>query len=100
MTREQCRTAVLKQPSLIQYSIEASLKPKLDFFLTELGIEQSMISRIIINAPALMGYSLTDSLRQKVVCIMKECCLNQFQVGNLIGKRLIGLDLIVLFLTP
>ena len=81
MTKEQIRTAMLKQPSLIQYSID-TLRAKLNFFVDELGIDPSLLPRIITSTPALMGYSLADNLRPKLCHIMRDCALNQFQVGS------------------
>ena len=81
MTKEQIRTAMLKQPSLIQYSID-TLRAKLNLFVDELGIDPSLLPRIITSSPALVGYSLADNLRPKVCHIMRDCALNQFQVGG------------------
>jgi hypothetical protein len=86
MTTEQCRSSLLKQPSLIQYSIANTLQPKLNFFTRELGVEQSLLPRIITTTPALVGYSLSENLRPKVIYLMKRCALDQYQVGVLVGK--------------
>jgi hypothetical protein len=85
MSTQQIREALLKQPSLIQYSIDNTLRPKLDFFLGELGIDMAYLGRIITSAPSLMGYSLSDNLRPKVCYLIKRCAIDQIQVGVLVA---------------
>lgn len=58
MSIKELKEAVLKQPSLIQYGITSSLRPKLDFLTKELGIPREHIGRIIHTSPAIMGLSL------------------------------------------
>ena len=84
MSIKEIKESVLKQPSLIQYGIATSLRPKLEFFLNELGIPHKYIGRIVSTSPAVMGLSLPDTLRPKVVSIMKLCALHPYEVGMMI----------------
>lgn len=85
MSMKDIREAVLKQPSLLQYGIKSSLRPKLDFFLEELGIPHEHIGRVIHTSPAIMGLSLADTLRPKVASIMKLCALHPYEVGMMVA---------------
>ena len=83
MTNQELKESVLKQPSLLQYSIASSLHPKVRFFLDELGILPDFIKMIIHSAPALVGLSLADNLRPNVRTITTLCSLNGEEVGTI-----------------
>ena len=85
MSSHDIKEAVLKQPSLLQYGINSTLRPKLDFFVKELGMEESSVSRLVKLAPAVLGLSLTDNLRPKVASIMKLCDLSPYDIGYIVS---------------
>jgi hypothetical protein len=85
MSISDLKAAIIQQPSLMQYNVNTTLRPKLQFFVKELGISDTFVSRIVKLAPAAMGLSLNENLRPKVVSIMIRCGLGPRDVGLLIS---------------
>ena len=80
MTVEETRQALLKQPSMLQYSLE-TLRSKLDFLRNELCMSQGVACRVLHAAPAIFGISLAENLRPKVATLMIRCRLSVEEVG-------------------
>ena len=87
MSLKDVKQAVLKQPALLQYSVEVSLKPKLKYLIEEVGVPQKAIGRVITLAPATLGLSLDRTLKVTVSVIRERCDFSNEQFGALVATE-------------
>ena len=83
LSSDQLKSAVLKQPSLLQYSLN-SLRTKCTFLVEELAIPESSLARIIGTAPVILGLSLDQNLKPTVATLKTRCNLSSQELGEII----------------
>ncbi|XP_057441048.1 transcription termination factor MTERF9, chloroplastic isoform X2 [Lotus japonicus] len=77
------RKILLRQPQILEYTIENNLKAHVDF-LRGLGIPNSRIGQIIAAAPSLFSYSVDNSLKPTARYLVEEVGINEKDLGKVI----------------
>ena len=72
-------------PSVVHYSIEANLKPTVEW-IKGLGLSQSQVAKVIARSPPVLGLSIEANMKPKVEWI-KRLGLSQSQVAKVIVQR-------------
>ena len=70
-------------PSVLRYSIEANLKPTVEW-MKGLGLSQSQVAKVIATSPQVLSYSIEANLKPTVEWI-KGLGLSQSQVAKVIA---------------
>ncbi|KAL5803973.1 hypothetical protein ACOSQ3_030773 [Xanthoceras sorbifolium] len=77
------RRILLRQPQILEYTIENNLKSHVSF-LKSLGIPDSRIGQIITSAPSLFSYSVENSLKPTVRYLVEEVGINEKNIGKVV----------------
>ena len=59
LSEAQLQKIVVALPSVLGYSFESNIEPKLDFLQAELELSLDMMREMVLALPALLGYSQT-----------------------------------------
>jgi len=72
LTTEQCRNAILKEPTLFKTGVHSGLFPRMRFLLNDMQIPAEDLRQIVMRHPRILLYSLENNLIPKLVfyCLM------------------------------
>lgn len=77
------RKIILRQPQLLEYTVENNLKSHVTF-LTSLGIPDSRIGHIITATPSLFSYSVENSLKPTVTYLLEEVGIEKNDLAKVV----------------
>lgn len=77
------RRILLRQPQILQYTVENNLKSHVAFLLS-LGIPNSRVGQIIAAAPSLFSYSVENSLKPTVRYLVEEVGIKEKDLGKVV----------------
>ncbi|KAH0709724.1 hypothetical protein KY290_011127 [Solanum tuberosum] len=77
------RKIILRQPQLLEYTVENNLKSHVTF-LTSLGIPDSRIGQIITATPSLFSYSVENSLKPTVTYLLEEVGIEKNDLAKVV----------------
>ncbi|CAE7253203.1 MTERF4, partial [Symbiodinium sp. CCMP2456] len=85
LTTVQVAKSIARFPSVLGYSIEANLKPKVQW-IKGIGLSQSQVAKVIAVFPSVLGYSIEENLKPTADWI-KGLGLSQSQVAKVISSH-------------
>ncbi|CAE7290095.1 unnamed protein product [Symbiodinium sp. CCMP2592] len=85
LSTAQVAKAIDRYPRLLSFSIEANLKPTVEW-IKALGLSQSQVAKVIATFPQVLGLGIEANLKPTVECI-KGFGLSQSQVAKVILGR-------------
>lgn len=77
------RKIILRQPQILQYTVENNLKSHVSF-LCSLGIPGSRIGQIITATPSLFSYSVENSLKPTVKYLLEEIGIQEKDICKVV----------------
>ncbi|CAE7709645.1 MTERF4, partial [Symbiodinium pilosum] len=84
MTRHDVAKVVASFPPVLGYSVEANLKPTVEW-IKGLGLSQSQVAKVIATSPPVLGLSIEANLKPTVEWI-KGLGLSQSQVAKVVAS--------------
>jgi hypothetical protein len=94
MTMPEIQQLILKQPALLQYSIENNIRPKLNYLRDNLKIPPDSITKMLLSNPTILGRSLDQSIVPVVQGLTKAFGLPLVEIGAIFVQvpTLLGLN--------
>ena len=80
LSMPQIRSSVMKLPSLLHYSVENNLRPKVQYLTSNLGISQADFTDMVIKNPALLGVSLEQRIVSMIDGLKCDCGMSDREV--------------------
>ncbi|KAK6149385.1 hypothetical protein DH2020_016910 [Rehmannia glutinosa] len=77
------RKIILRQPQILEYTVENNLKSHVSF-LSSLGIPESRIGQIITATPSLFSYSVENSLKPTVKYLLDEIGIQEKDISKVV----------------
>ncbi|KAH6778581.1 Mitochondrial transcription termination factor family protein [Perilla frutescens var. frutescens] len=77
------RKIILRQPQILQYTVENNLKSHVSF-LCSLGIPSSRIGQIVTATPSLFSYSVENSLKPTVKYLLDDIGIQEKDISKVV----------------
>mmetsp|Transcript_23167 Transcript_23167/g.72330 ORF Transcript_23167/g.72330 Transcript_23167/m.72330 type:complete len:508 (+) Transcript_23167:5138-6661(+) len=85
-SQEEKKKMIVKNPRIVEYRIERTMQPRLDY-LAGLGVSRQDLSRLILRAPSLLEVSVEDTMKPRVEWLMNTVGLSEENVGKVVARH-------------
>ncbi|KAG7349379.1 mitochondrial transcription termination factor (mTERF) family protein [Nitzschia inconspicua] len=84
LTSQDVRSVIVKAPSILTFSWDTILLPKIDFFRERLGYNNSEVRLLLTRMPRILLYNLIRTLAPKIDLLEKAASSNPSMLGSVI----------------
>jgi mTERF domain-containing protein len=71
-------------PTILHYSIEESLEPKLTWLQERLQLDSKILSKLVKKLPGVLGYSIEENLKPKLAWLQERLQLDSKSLSKLV----------------
>jgi hypothetical protein len=86
---------VKRLPSVLCYSIDDNLEPKIAWLKKRLGLDDEAIGKLVKTKPAVLGYSIEQNLEPKLEWLQKRLALDDASLSDVVRRMpsVLGLNI-------
>jgi hypothetical protein len=86
MKIKELKRAVVRHPSLLEYSVDSTLRPKFAFLRDELFVPANKLAKVVATTPGILGLSLDENLRPSAESFMDYIEITPKEMGAIVAK--------------
>ena len=83
----ELRKMILLCPSLLSYTIEDNVEPKVNYYQARLGMNDTALTKMFKKFPILLGYSIEDNIEPKLNWLQQRLNVTDLQLEKLLTKE-------------
>lgn len=86
LSPSEIHKVIKRVPSILQYSLERNLEPKIEFLTSKAGLSGQNLTKAVVASPYVLGLSLEKSLKPRVMGLRERCDLSAEELGHVLMR--------------